>query len=490
MKQGRSVWIIGLDAADHHLIERWVAGGWLPSFSGLLDQGVYGILESTTEVFSGSAWISIATGRGPEKCGVYSRYQLVNGTYDVRRIRADDCKVGPFWSAYAGPTVLLDIPKMPLSGAVDGVQIVEWGAYDHYAAFASAPAHLSNEISRDFGNHPFVERNFEVALHSRRDFDHIKTQVHEGVRMKQRLNHALLKRYKPRFFFSVFGETHAAGHAFWRFQDAKHPGHVPNDELQSALFETYQGIDGAIGETIEQLPKDAILLVLSSQGFSLDSMAGEGFLAEILVRMGVSIPRAARVNYAYAPYAPALSLDMSRTRAFCLPTDLQGYIRINLRGREPHGLVDEGEYESLCCELENELLALRDCTHKTPVVKHVVRLRELYSSDHADALPDLSIIWNNDHVVTGVESARLGVVRQNPDLTAGGGNHRGPGFMMMYGRDVAKGRLTGHVFDIAPTVSRLLGEVNCQEGDGKILPIPGLNLETNCDAANFGCASA
>ena len=490
MKQGRSVWIVGLDAAEHRLMERWVAEGALPSFAKLLHQGVYGILESTAEVFSGSAWISIATGCGPEKCGVYSRYQLVNGTYDVRRIRADDCKVRPFWSDFAGPTVLVDIPKMPLCGPVDGVQIVEWGAYDHYAAFASAPAHVSSEISRDFGSHPFVERDFEVALHSRRDFDNIKTQVLEGVRMKQRLNYALLERYKPRFFFSVFGETHAAGHAFWRFQDPKHPGYVPNDDLQSALFETYKAIDGAIGETLEQLPNDAILLVLSSQGFSRDSMAGEEFLAEILVRMGMSIPRTERVNYAYAPYAPALSLDMSRTRAFCLPTDLQGYIRINLRGREPQGIVPERAYESLCCELEAELLALRDCTHKTPVVDRVVRVRECYPNDPASALPDLSIIWNNDHVVTGVESARLGIVRRNPDLTAGGGNHRGSGFMLMYGRDIAPARLAGNAYDIAPTLSRLLGEANPQHGDGKILPIPGLNLQPDGDAANCGRAIA
>jgi hypothetical protein len=138
MKQGRSVWIVGLDAADHRLIERWAGERLLPSFCKLLDQGTYGLLESTADLFSGSAWVSIG--------GVYSRYQLVNGTYDIRRIRAGDCKVGPFWSDFAGPMVLVDIPKVSLSDDVDGVQIVEWGAYDHYAAFASTPVHISNEI--------------------------------------------------------------------------------------------------------------------------------------------------------------------------------------------------------------------------------------------------------------------------------------------------------------------------------------------------------
>jgi predicted AlkP superfamily phosphohydrolase/phosphomutase len=476
MNQERPVMVLGLDAADHELIERWTAEGKLPTFSKLLDRGAYGVLESTAGVFSGSAWISIATGCGPGKCASYSRYQLSNGTYDVGRIRAEDCKVNSFWALFSGPVVVVDIPKIPLLSAINGVQLVEWGAYDHYSAFASVPTHLSNEISREFGSHPFMERNFEVALRSRRDFALIKKQVLEGVRIKERLNNALVSRYKPRLFFSVFGETHAAGHALWRFQDSTHPGHTPGDDLESALLETYQAIDCAIASFLDQLQDDTVLMIVSSHGFSIDSMIGEDFLAEILVRIGLSVPKTERVNYAYVPYAPALALDMTRTRAFCLPTDLQGYIRINLRGREPQGVVAEAEYESVCCELENELLELRDCTYGMKIVERVVRVRDTYHGNHAGALPDLSVIWKSDHVITGVESARLGVVRRNPDLVAGGGNHRGTGFVIVYGRDIAKGRLAGHVFDIAPTISRLLGEKDRPEWDGYPLPIPGLEL--------------
>jgi predicted AlkP superfamily phosphohydrolase/phosphomutase len=475
MNQELSVAILGLDAADHNLIERWAGEGLLPTLAKLLDQGAYGILETSAGVFSGSAWLSITNGCGPGECGVYSRYQLTDGTYDVRRIRAEDCKVTPFWAFFRGPVVVVDIPKVPVISDVNGVQVVEWGAYDHYSAFASLPAPLADEISRQFGSHPFVERNFEVALHSRRDFDLIKKQVIDGVGIKQLLNESWVSKYKPRLFFSVFGEPHAAGHAFWRFQDSRHPRYVPQGELASAMLETYQALDRAIGSFLEQLQDDTRLVILSSQGFALDSMMGEGFLAEILVRMGLSTPKNEHVNYSYVPYAPALALDMSRTRAFCLPTDLQGYIRINLRGREPQGIVSEADYESVCREVETELLALRDRTHGNRIVERVVRVRECYPGRHAGTLPDLSVIWNSDHVITDVESPRVGVVPGRPDLLAGGGNHRGPGFIIVYGRDVLKGRFNGHVYDVAPTISRLLGERNRPEWTGRPLPIPGLN---------------
>ena len=474
MIQELPIFILGLDAADHLLIERWAAQGELPAFSRLLDEGAYGVLESTAGVFSGSAWISIATGCNPGKCGVYGRYQIANGTYNVRRIKASDSRVSPFWASFRGPVAVVDVPKAPLFPGIDGVQLVEWGAYDHYSEFSSTPDHLSARVLDEFGSHPFLDRDFEVALHGRRDFDALRDLLIQGVKMKGRLNLALLKTSRPRLFFSVFGETHAAGHAFWRFQDPRHPRYEPNGPFATALRDVYRAIDGAVGEFLEELPRDCILLVLSSQGFSLDSMADEDFLCEILVKTGMSLPRLEKTNF--GPYVPAMNFDMTRTRAFCLPTDLQGYIRINLRGREPDGVVPESEYDSVCRELEAELLAMRHREDGAPVVREVVRVRDAFKGAFTEELPDLSVVWNTEHIVTDVESPGCGLMQRKPDLSAGGGNHRGVGFVLVYGSNVSKGRFVGHVFDIAPTIGGLLGEARRTEWEGEALSIPGLRL--------------
>ena len=193
MNQERRVLIVGLDAADHLLIERWAAEGALPVFAKLLEEGAYGILQSTAEIFSGSAWISIATGCGPGQCGVYSRYQLSPGTYNIARIKAGDCKVKPFWTSFKGPVIAVDVPKAPLVSQTDGVQIVEWGAYDHYSGFSTHPPGLAKQILEEFGTHPFLANDFEVALHGRRDFATLRTLMIEGIKMKQRLSVALMK---------------------------------------------------------------------------------------------------------------------------------------------------------------------------------------------------------------------------------------------------------------------------------------------------------
>ena len=472
MTRNIRVFVLGLDAADHLLIERWAADGQLPTFSTLLKRGAYGILESTAAVFSGSAWLSVTTGSNPGKCGVYSRYQIANGTYDVRRIRAGDNREWPFWATFKGPVVVVDVPKAPLSSRLDGAQLVEWGAYDHYSEFSSTPINLSAKVVNEFGRHPFLDRNFEVALHARRDFDTLKLLLIEGIRMKLRLNLRLMKEFQPRFFLSVFGETHAAGHAFWRFQDPKHPRYEPNGSLATALLDVYRALDRAVGEFLEALPPDSIFVVLSSQGFCLDSMAGEDFLCEVLVRMGMSVPKLKKTNY--AAYVPAMTLDMTRSQAFCLPTDLQGYIRINLHGREPNGVVLESESDAVCNALEAELLALRHRDTGAPVVKEVVRVRDVFRGPFAVELPDLSVIWNTAQIVKEVESPKCGVIQTEPDLSAGGGNHRGVGFMLIYGSNVDASRFSGHVFDVAPTLSQLLGETRQPGWDGRPLPISGL----------------
>src|SRR4030095_8283529 len=118
------------------------------------------------------------------------------------------------------------------------------------------PEGFSADVLSEFGRHPFVESNFEETLHRRRDFEFLKNQILEGIRMKHRLNLSLIRRHRPRLIFSVFGETHAAGHAFWRFQDPRHPLFEQGVSGENPLRDVYQAIDSALAEFVEALPPD------------------------------------------------------------------------------------------------------------------------------------------------------------------------------------------------------------------------------------------
>ena len=238
-----------------------------------------------------------------------------------------------------------------------------------------------------------------------------------------------------------------------------------------------------LGNSSKRSRRTTLLIVVSGHGFDLDNMAGD-LLQEALIRMGMTVPR--QTNSRYATYVPALSLDMTRSRAFCLPTAWQGLIRINLHGREPNGIVTEAEYQSVCDEIETELLALRHRHDNAPVVKAVVQPRRLYQGPFSDELPDLSVIWNTGQIVSEVVSQRCGLIERQPDLSGGCGNHRGTGFLLAYGPGVARGRLTGRDFDIAPTISEWLGERRSSRLGWTSPETDGLEIET-CRARPVKC---
>src|SRR5690606_35457355 len=67
-------------------------------------------------------------------------------------------------------------------------------------------------------------------------------------------------------------------------------------------------------------------------------------------------------------------------------------IRVNLRGREPGGLVEPGaEREAFEASLAADLLAITDERTGGPLVRRVLRTRDLYAGEHLDILPDLLV---------------------------------------------------------------------------------------------------
>jgi predicted AlkP superfamily phosphohydrolase/phosphomutase len=148
----------------------------------------------------------------------------------------------------------------------------------------------------------------------------------------------------------------------------------------------------------------------------------------------------------------------SQMRAFALPSYSEGYIRINLKGREPAGIVEPSEYEALCDELSQLLYNLKDARTGQPMVKQIVRTRQ-QPEQRDPKLPDadLVIIWQEEHVTDVVDSPELG--RIGPVPYSRTGSHRSDGFLVAQGPGIEPGSSApeGHALDLAPTVLSLMG---------------------------------
>jgi predicted AlkP superfamily phosphohydrolase/phosphomutase len=148
-----------------------------------------------------------------------------------------------------------------------------------------------------------------------------------------------------------------------------------------------------------------------------------------------------------------------RMRAFALPSFSHGMVRINLRGRDPQGMVDPEEYASYCDELTDALWSLRNARSGRPIIKAVTRTRRSHTED-GEYLPpaDLMITWNPEESTDVAESSLVGRIGPVPWLRTGG--HSPDGFCILCGPGIKPGsrlRDNATVTDLTATMLQMLG---------------------------------
>jgi predicted AlkP superfamily phosphohydrolase/phosphomutase len=183
------------------------------------------------------------------------------------------------------------------------------------------------------------------------------------------------------------------------------------------------------------------------------------------------VPALYRRQESLAYNQPAMwhRLRWPQMKAFALPSFAEGYVRINARGRERAGIVDESQYDSVCDEITEFLMELKDARTQKKMVRKIIRTRR--AATDADAnLPDADLIvcWNSI-VSDVVDSPRLGRIGPAPFNRSG--SHVDRGFILAAGPDIAPSSLnsTGHALDIAPTILEMMGAPVAEHLDGRPL---------------------
>jgi len=167
-------------------------------------------------------------------------------------------------------------------------------------------------------------------------------------------------------------------------------------------------------------------------------------------------------------YAPI----WSKMKAFALPSFSEGYVRINLKGREPEGIVAPEDYDAVCEELTQKIYALRDARTGIQMAKEVIKTRKS-AFDNDPKLPDadLVVVWQEEHSTDTVESPEVGRIGPAPHYRAG--SHRPEGFILATGQDVPQNVTipTGHALDLAPTILNMMDAPIAEHLEGSVLPI-------------------
>lgn len=515
---------IGLDGADYHLIQRWSEEGYLPTITSLIERGCWGRINSTGDISGGSVWPTFITGVSPAKHGIfYGHRELKNGTYQIQKKYADQIRGEPFWyrMSKAGKRIaIFDIPYThPIEG-LNGIQIVAWGAFAPNWKVSSWPPGLIADILKRFGKHPlagwYVKRPKTIN-----EYEDFYRELLSGVEKRGLISAYLLDQEPWDFFLMAFSEAHLAGHVLWHIMDSKHPYHNPEiaETFKNAIRDVYHAIDSAISKLIEIVPQATFLI------FSLDGMGanynGRHLLPEIVKRLCMIGKRGQHEKQSrilssmfktinqltptgrwgdnslrnverlipiklieivkrllpqrFWDYWTSRILyagnDWRSSKAFCVPNDFHGAIRVNLKGREPNGLIQPGvEYDKFCDELIEKLSGMINVDTRENAISEVVRVDRLYQGENMSELPDLVVKWVGDAPIRALHSPHLGTIRgELPDFQTGA--HRPYGFLIASGKEICEGKILegGSIMDIAPTILYLMGQCVSREIEGKVL---------------------
>jgi len=211
-------------------------------------------------------------------------------------------------------------------------------------------------------------------------------QAHIAGNENLRQYRHVLDQFRGGLLFYYFGNVDQVSHMMWRPMDPQHPAYKPAEDRQYAqvVEDLYIGLDAIVGETLDRLTGNDLLVVMSDHGFT--SWRRSFHLNSWLRDNGYIASRNPLLKEDPGFFANA---DWSRTRAYAL--GLNG-LYVNLKGREKSGIVDPSDRDALLTEISNKLLQTIDPQTGAPAITKVYRREQVYTAaGHENIAPDLVI---------------------------------------------------------------------------------------------------
>ncbi|MBI3995010.1 MAG: alkaline phosphatase family protein [Nitrospirae bacterium] len=518
------LFILGLDGGSFDLIHPWVKEGKLPNFGRYLNESSSGELQSTLPPMTFPGWSTMMTGKNPGRHGIYDFTQRRLGTYEIDIINAADRKAKTIWRILSDAGRRVASVGVPVSfppEPVNGVMISGFDApvNDSRIMF---PPELFEELNGAMGGY-VTSADFARDIAKGR-IDQSVAALLASVDRKWATAEYLLKREPWDCMMLVFGETDACIHYFWKYHDPASPHHDPvtAQKTRDPILAVYQRVDRYLGELLDHLPKDATVMLVSDHGVGGSSdkilhlnrwLEQQGLLrfrstslsgrlrriqmkllnsAKSWVRTVLPKPMIRRIRFRQKGMGMKLEshlrfsiLDWKNTTVYSEETPYYPNLWINLKGRDPDGIVEPGaDYERVRQSVIDLLQSWRDPDTGQPVVRKAYRREEIYQGPHLDKAPDLIIEWNLDQGYaylsrpTTASSGRLAVERisyremqRSNFMINRSGSHREMGIFAVKGPGVKKGHwLAGaRIQDVAPTVLYLLDRPVPTDMDGSVL---------------------
>jgi len=490
MGRNYKVVVIGLDGATWDLIRPWSEKGLLPTFKFLMDNGTWGILESTIPPLSPSAWTSIYTGCMPSKHKIFGFIKRKKETYFYTPISSRDRKKPAIWevlSKHGKRSIVINALFSYPPKDINGIIITGLGTPSKKSDFVR-PKDYKAFILDNFPRYD-VDFNEGLLLVSR-DVNNFIKKIKEITDEQIRLTKYFIENEQWDFLFSIFRAFDVIQHYFWdrknlllyfyKMFDLFFRWLTQNRELYTHLFIVSDHGFSPVKKYFcvnEWLQSIGLLKMKRKEKKSIITAES---ITEFILKLGMKdivwrLKRTKAIEKILKivpseDFGYLSEIDWSNTKAYFYEGS-DGIICINLKGREPRGIVSEEEYPKLVKYVVNGLKNVKDPETGKKIVKQVFTKEELFNTSDK-SLPDIFILLEDEY--RAVSHNKISNSLFMPPLhgrTLRPADHHINGIFLAFGNGIAHKMLVNKVktWDIAPTVFHILGVPIPREVDGRVL---------------------
>jgi predicted AlkP superfamily phosphohydrolase/phosphomutase len=473
--------VLALDSLCWEVLAPLLADRTMPSLAAFLKQAHHGVLESSCPPHTAAAWTTFLTGQDPGHHGVidFVKFDPVKHRFSFHNSaghRKDNILTRLSEAGVSCGSIFLprNYPPYPLKNGyiISGFEtpstnrhFIEPDELRDEVLSVSPDLHfnLDSEWADEPGERVFGQ-NIERAL--------------SAVDVLERLAVHFQRERPTQVQIAYLQATDILFHKAWRWCDPDEAtGREPRRQLVRRFFQRVdQLVNRAFAlhasrssQRFRPNEKTRLLRVLcSDHGHGLSNgrvyvnrlLADWGFLAPLggLTRASRQLALLTMNAETRRARSRELPVNWARTKAYLAHVGIYGFVYINLKGREPHGIVPPEQFESVRAELIEKFAAQKIPGSGAPLFPEVMKGEQVYARKQELNLPDL-ILVPADGFFPRKKLTSGAPIRVTPHAV--GGVHRRDGIYAFEGPGIVPSAGPGvraHIEDIAPTLLAALGQ--------------------------------
>jgi len=496
--------VIGLDGASLDTIQSLINQHKLPFFQKMIRKGSFGNLKSSLPVNGAASWASFFSGKNPGKHNIYDFISFNGSLEKPNTIKNSSIKSDLIWhiaNQNSLKTILFNIPIVSQPEKVNGIMVTGL-ATDKDQTFAY-PESVYHEL---------LDQNYKVdsGPQGRIEQDQYYNQINEVFIKQSDSFFQLINNHSWDLAIATFNTLNRVQQFF------------SNDEKKIESF--FVQFDAYLQKIFDSIDEEINFILLSNYGFKsiskkffvnewLSEMGflkkkistkqsritdidkilfnysnnGVPYITKLLTKTGITkknirsilpniisetLKKTVPMSIKKIFHREYLDIEWKKTQAYFVSENVQG-ININLKGREPLGVVEPGtEYERLRDKIISELYHFKDPYTFENIVEEVYRKEEIFNGEYVSAAPDIVIIpANNNYYLDSNKRTSRHVVGSAKDEYPVYGQKDRNGVFFISGPKVEQGKKVSNItiFDIAPTILHLFGIEKDISMDGQVI---------------------